>query len=112
MARLMGVEIRNNKRIEIALTDIYGIGRTLAHVICDKANIDYSVKAKDLTDSQITALRDKPHSEETDFFVISNHFLLDILPCPSYSPYVGYRLESEVQSVTCSFFTFHSYPHH
>lgn len=58
MARLMGVEIPNNKRIEIALTSIYGIGRALAHVICDKANIDYSLKGKDLTDAQITSLRD------------------------------------------------------
>jgi small subunit ribosomal protein S13 len=58
MARLVGVEIPNNKRIEIALTAIYGIGRSLAHVICDKANIDYATKAKDLTDVQVTALRD------------------------------------------------------
>lgn len=58
MARLVGVEIPNNKRIEIALTSIYGIGRSLAHVICDKAGIDYSTKAKDLTDAQVTSLRD------------------------------------------------------
>lgn len=58
MARLMGIELPNNKRIEIALTSIYGIGRSLAHVICDKAGIDYSVKAKDLTDAQITSIRD------------------------------------------------------
>ncbi len=58
MARIMGIELPNNKRIEIALTAIYGIGRSIAHTICNKANIDYSVKAKDLTDLQITALRD------------------------------------------------------
>ncbi len=57
MARIVGVEIPNNKRIEIGLTAIYGIGRSLAHVICDKAGIDYSTKGKDLTDSQVTALR-------------------------------------------------------
>lgn len=57
MARLSGVELPNNKRIEIALTAIYGIGRTLAHKICDKAGVDYGVKAKDLTDDQVSSLR-------------------------------------------------------
>lgn len=57
MARLSGVELPNNKRIEIALTSIYGIGRSMARVVCDNAGVEYGVKAKDLTDEQISKLR-------------------------------------------------------
>jgi small subunit ribosomal protein S13 len=57
VARIAGVDIPNNKRSEIALTYIYGIGRTAAAEILKKAGIDGAKKAGDLTDDDIGKLR-------------------------------------------------------
>ncbi len=57
MARIAGVDIPNNKRSEIALTYIYGIGRVNALAILKKAGIDPATKAGDLTDEDIGKLR-------------------------------------------------------
>ncbi|MCK4425628.1 MAG: 30S ribosomal protein S13 [Deltaproteobacteria bacterium] len=57
MARIAGVELPKNKRLEIALIYIYGIGRTTAQQILDKAKIDRNKKSDDLTDQDITSLR-------------------------------------------------------
>jgi small subunit ribosomal protein S13 len=57
VARIAGVELPKNKRLEIALTYIYGIGRTTAQQILDKAKIDRNKKSDDLTDQDITSLR-------------------------------------------------------
>ncbi len=57
MARIKGVDIPDNKRIEIALTYIYGIGRNLSKTILTSANIDLDKKAKDLTEEELTAIR-------------------------------------------------------
>ena len=57
MARISGVDIPNNKRSEIALTYIYGIGRVSATAILKKAGIDPAKKAGDLTDDEIGKLR-------------------------------------------------------
>jgi len=57
VARIAGVELPKNKRLEIALTYIYGIGHTTAQQILDKAKIDRNKKSDDLTDQDITSLR-------------------------------------------------------
>ncbi len=57
MARIAGIELPKNKRLEIALTYIHGIGRTTAQQILDKAKIDRNKKSDDLTDQDITSLR-------------------------------------------------------
>ncbi|OFZ11218.1 MAG: 30S ribosomal protein S13 [Bdellovibrionales bacterium RBG_16_40_8] len=57
MARLAGVDLPKNKRIEIALTAIYGIGRPLARSICSEAEIDLNLKSDNLNDEQILRLR-------------------------------------------------------
>lgn len=59
MARISGVDIPNNKRIEIALTYIYGIGRTSAGKICAATGINPDTRAKDLTEDEIARLRDE-----------------------------------------------------
>ena len=59
MARLAGVDIPNNKRIEIALTYIYGIGLTSSKEILAKTGIDHDTRAKDLTEDQTAALREE-----------------------------------------------------
>ncbi|MFP4037456.1 MAG: 30S ribosomal protein S13 [Desulfobacteraceae bacterium] len=57
MARIAGVDLPRKKRVEIALTYIYGIGRTSAQKILDEAGVDWNTKTDDLTDSQITGIR-------------------------------------------------------
>ena len=58
MARIAGVDIPNNKRVEIALTYIYGIGRKSANDILAKTGIDPDKRAKDLNEDEIAKLRD------------------------------------------------------
>lgn len=58
MVRLVGVDLPPNKRIEIALTYIYGIGKTRSQAILEQAKIKPGLKAKDLTDAQTIAIRD------------------------------------------------------
>ena len=58
MARIAGVDIPNNKRVEIALTYIYGIGRKSANDILAKTGVDPDKRAKDLTEEEIAKLRD------------------------------------------------------
>ena len=57
MARIAGIDLPKNKRIEIALTYIYGIGRPTAQKILNEANIHVDTKSDDLTEDQITAIR-------------------------------------------------------
>jgi small subunit ribosomal protein S13 len=57
MARIAGVDLPNNKRVEIALTYIYGIGRTLAKRIVDKSGVDPDTRVNKLTDEEIAKLR-------------------------------------------------------
>ncbi|WON73080.1 30S ribosomal protein S13 [Nitrosospira sp. Is2] len=59
MARIAGVNIPNHQHAEIALTSIYGIGRTRAREICAAAGIASSTKIKDVTDAQMDKLRDQ-----------------------------------------------------
>ena len=59
MARLAGVDLPNSKRVEIALTYIYGIGRKSANDILAKTGIDPDTRAKDLTDDDVAKLRDE-----------------------------------------------------
>ena len=58
MARLAGVDIPRDKRVVIALTYIYGIGRTRSVEILKATEIDESIRVKDLSDDQLVALRD------------------------------------------------------
>ena len=57
MARIEGVDLPNEKRSEIALTSLYGIGRTRARSLLYRAGIDFSKKMGDLNDDEITNLR-------------------------------------------------------
>ena len=68
MARIKGIDIPNEKRIEIALTYIYGIGRNLSKQILTAANVDLNKKAKDLTEDELTRIRKEvdKHNVEGD----------------------------------------------
>jgi len=57
MARIAGVDLPRDKRIEIGLTYIYGIGRSRANEILKKANVNPDTRVKDLTEAEVNALR-------------------------------------------------------
>lgn len=57
MARISGVDLPKTKRIEIALTYIYGIGRSSAQKILDEAGVNRDIKADDLTGEQVSSIR-------------------------------------------------------
>ena len=67
MARIAGVDLPREKRAEIGLTYIYGIGRTSAKKILEMAQIDPDIRVKDLTEDQESALRE----------VIDKHFTIE-----------------------------------
>ena len=58
MARLVGVDLPREKRAEVALTYIFGVGRTTAQKALAATDIDSSIRVKDLSDEQLVALRD------------------------------------------------------
>jgi len=68
MARISGVDLPANKRIEVAITYIHGIGPALAKAILRKADVDLDTKAKDISETQIVAIREaiKEYSVEGD----------------------------------------------
>jgi len=57
LARIAGIDLPKNKRIEIALTYIYGIGRSTSQKILNEAKIDWNIKSDDLTDPQVNLIR-------------------------------------------------------
>ena len=58
MARIAGVDIPNQKRVEIALTYIYGIGHSSAVRILNEANVSLDTRVRDLTDDEVARIRD------------------------------------------------------
>lgn len=69
MARIAGVDLPRNKRMEIALTYIYGIGRSQAKEILKQAGVAFDRKTDELVDAEVTAIRniiDKDHKVEGD----------------------------------------------
>lgn len=62
MARLVGIDLPNNKRIEIALTHIFGVGRSRSLEILEKTGVSPDVKVKELTEDDIIKLRDQINS--------------------------------------------------
>ncbi len=73
MARIAGVDIPRDKHIEIALTYIYGIGRTRANIILDAVNVNPQVKVSDLTNDELDAIR-----SEVDKYKIEGDLRRDI----------------------------------
>jgi len=58
MVRLAGVDLPSNKRVEVGLTYIFGIGKMRSHVILERAKIDPNRRVKDLSDADVLAIRD------------------------------------------------------
>jgi len=57
MARISGVDIPREKRLEVALTYIFGVGRTTAQKVCEATGIDLNTRVRDLTDEEVARLR-------------------------------------------------------
>jgi len=69
LARIAGVDLPRNKRIEVALTYIFGIGRTTSKNILSKASVNCNARSDDLTESELVKIReiiDKDHAVEGD----------------------------------------------
>ncbi len=93
MARISGVNLPNNKRVVIALTYIYGIGKTKSEKLLDKLKIDHNIQAKDLTDAQVGQLRDlieKSVKVEGD---LKREVLMNIKRLKEITSYRGIRHE-------------------
>ena len=58
MARIAGVDLPREKRIEVSLQYIYGIGRTSAKALCERAKVDVTTRTKDLTDEEVRRIRE------------------------------------------------------
>jgi|SRR5680860_63327 len=56
--RVLGITIPDNKRLEIGLTDLYGVGRNRAHEVLSEAGVDYGTRAKDLSEAEEAKLRE------------------------------------------------------
>lgn len=59
MARIAGVDLPRDKRTDIALTYIFGIGRTKARQICEKTKVDGAIKVRDLNEQQVREIREE-----------------------------------------------------
>ena len=57
MARIAGVDLPREKRLEVGLTYIYGIGRTRSQRLCQELNIDMNTRVRDLTDTEVSKIR-------------------------------------------------------
>ena len=68
MARINGVDLPREKRVEIGLTYIYGIGRTTATKICNECNIDVDTRCRDLTDEEVSRIRE---------YIDTNHIMVE-----------------------------------
>ena len=66
MARIKGVDIPNNKRIEISLTYVYGIGRSLSNKILEAANIDKNRKVAELSEDELNKIREEVNKYMTE----------------------------------------------
>ncbi|HMB16141.1 MAG TPA: 30S ribosomal protein S13 [Pelovirga sp.] len=58
MARIAGVDLPRNKRIEVAMTYVYGIGRTKSKEILGQAGVDYNARTDDLTEAELATIRE------------------------------------------------------
>jgi small subunit ribosomal protein S13 len=91
MARIAGVDIPNNKRGEIGLTYIYGIGRSLSQSILDKAGVDKDKKVKDWSEDEAGAIRGVISAEIKVEGVLRSEVQLNIKRLMDIGSYRGLR---------------------
>jgi small subunit ribosomal protein S13 len=91
MARIAGVDIPNNKRGEIGLTYIFGIGRNLSQTILDKAGVDRNKKVKDWSEDEAGAIRGVIAAEHKVEGVLRSEVQLNIKRLMDIGSYRGLR---------------------
>ena len=91
MARIAGIDLPAAKRVEIALTYIFGIGRPRAQSILDRAKVDHGTKVRDLTEEEVSRIRRIITSEETVEGDLRKNISLDIKRLMDISCYRGIR---------------------
>ncbi len=90
MARIAGVNLPKEKRIEAALTSIYGIGRSLSSKILKETGVDKDKKVKDLDDNEVTSLRERIEKTSTEGD-LKRKIAMDIKRLQEIGSYRGYR---------------------
>ena len=91
MARIAGVELPNQKRVEIGLTYIYGIGRTTSNQIIAKTGIDPDIRCKDLSEDDVSKLRDEIENSHKVEGALRSEVALDIKRMVEIGCYRGVR---------------------
>jgi len=91
MARISGVDLPNEKRVEIGLTYIYGIGRVLSNEILAKAEIDPNTRCRDLTEGEINTLRNIIENEYVVEGDLKRDIAMDIKRLMEIGSYRGLR---------------------
>lgn len=91
MARIAGVDLPKNKRGEIGLTYIFGIGRSTAQKILTKAEIDWNTKVNDWTDEQLTKIRNLINDEYKVEGALRSEVQMDIKRLKDIGSYRGIR---------------------
>jgi len=91
MARIAGIDLPINKRIEIALTYIFGIGRPKAHSILDRAKVDYGTRVRDLTEDEVGRIRRVITTDEVVEGDLRKNIALDIKRLMDIGCYRGLR---------------------
>ena len=91
MARISGVDLPREKRVEIGLTYIYGIGRTSSNRILAEANVDPNTRVKDLTDEEVARIRDVIDASQTVEGDLRREIALNIKRLQEIGCYRGIR---------------------
>ena len=91
MARIAGVDLPREKRVEIGLTYIYGIGRTSASKILAQANVNPDTRVKDLTDEEVARIRDVIDASQTVEGDLRREIALNIKRLQEIGCYRGIR---------------------
>ncbi|MBU0597496.1 30S ribosomal protein S13 [Patescibacteria group bacterium] len=91
MARIAGVTLPPNKRIEIALTNVFGIGLTLARKILHKSNVDPNKRTRDLSEEEINKLRDIIENQIKVEGELKREILMNIKRLKEINTYRGSR---------------------
>ncbi len=91
MARIAGVDLPQNKRVEIGLTYIYGIGRSRSQRLLHLANVDQGTKVKDLSEEEVTRIRKAIQDEGGVEGDLRKNIQMDVRRLMEIGSYRGYR---------------------
>jgi len=91
LARIAGVDLPNDKKVKIALTYIYGIGRTIALQVLEKAKVDPEIRVKNLTEEQVHEIRTIISNELKVEGTLRTEFQIDIKRLMDIGCYRGLR---------------------